>query len=84
MTTGETIALNRQTSIGKVMSLLFNMMSRWVITFLLRSKYLLISQLQSPSTVILEPHKIKSVTDSTVSPSICHQVMGLDVMILVF
>ena len=69
---------------GKVMSLLFNMLSRFVITFLPRSKHLLISWLQSPSAVILEPKKIKSVTVSIVSPSICHEVMGLDAMILVF
>ena len=84
MTTGKTIALTRQTFVGKVMSLLFNMPSRWVITFLPRSKCLLISWLQSPSAVILEPKKIKSDTVSTVSPSISHEVMGLDAMILVF
>ena len=84
MTTGITIALTRQTFVGKVMSLLFNMLSRLVITFLPRSKRLLISCLQSPSAVILEPKKIQSVTVSTVSPSICHEVMGPDVMILVF
>ena len=78
MTTGKTIALTRRTFVGKVMSLLFNVMSRLVITFLSRSKYLLISWLQSPSAVILEPKKIKSVTVSTVSPSICHEVMGPD------
>ena len=82
MTTGKTIALTRQTFVGKVMSLLFNMLSRLVITFLPRSKHLLISWLQSPSTVILEPKKIKSATVFTVSPSICHEVMGLDAMIL--
>ena len=81
MATGKTIALTRWTFFGKVMSLLFNMLSRLVITFLPRSKRLLISWLQSPSVVILEPPKIKSVT---VSPSICHEVMGLDAMILVF
>ena len=81
MTTGKTIALTRQTFVGKVMSLVFNMLSRFVITFLPRSKYLLISWLQSPSVVILEPRKIKS---DTVSPSICHEVMGPDAMILVF
>ena len=81
MTAGKTIALTRQTFVGKVMSLLFNMLSRLVITFLPRSKRLLISWLQSPSTVILEPRKIKS---ATVYPSICHEVMGLDAMILVF
>ena len=84
MTTGKTITLTRQTFVGKVMSLLFNMLSRLVITFLSRSKHLLISWLQSPSAVILEPPKIKSATVSTVSPSICHEVMGLDAMILVF
>ena len=75
MTTGKTIALTIQASVGKVMSLLFNMLSRFLIAFLLRSKRLLISWLQSPSTVILEPKKIKSVTASTVSPSLCHEVM---------
>ena len=84
MTTGKTIALTRWTFAGKVMSLLFNMLSRLVITFLPRSKCLLISWLQSPSAVILEPPKIKSVTVSIVSPSICHEMMGLDAMILVF
>ena len=84
MTTGKTIALTRQTFVGKLMALLFNMLSRLVIAFLPRSKRLLISQLQSPPTVILEPRKIKSVTVSIVSPSICHEVMGLDAMILVF
>ena len=84
MTTGKTIALTRWTFVGKVMSLFFNMLSRLVITFLPRSKCLLISWLQSPSAVILEPRKIKSVTVSTVSPSICHEVMGPDAMILVF
>ena len=76
--------MTRQTFVDKVMSLLFNMLSRLVITFLPRSKRLLISWLQSPSAVILEPLKIKSATVSTVSPSICHEVMGLDGMILVF
>ena len=76
MTTGKTIALIRWTFVGKVMSLLFNMLSRLVITFLPRSKRLLISWLLSPSAVILEPRKIKSDTVSTVSPSICHEVMG--------
>ena len=76
MTTGKTIALTRQDFVGKVMSLLFNMLSRLVIGFLPRSKRLLISWLQSPSAVILEPQKIKSGTVSTVSPSICHEVMG--------
>ena len=84
MTTGKTIALTRRTFVGKVMSLLFNMLSRLVITFLPRSKHLLISCLQSPSAVILELPKIKSATVTTVSPSICHEVMGLDAMILVF
>ena len=84
MTTRKTIALTRQTFVGKVMSLLFNMLSRLVITFLQRSKSLLISWLQSPSAVIWEPKKIKSVTVSTVSPTICHEVMGPDAMILVF
>ena len=73
MTTGKTIALTKWTFVGKVMSLLFNMLSRWVIAFLLRSKYLLISWLQSPSVVILEPKKIKSVTVSIVSPSLCYE-----------
>ena len=81
MTTGKTVALTRWTSVGKVMSLLFNMLFRLVITFLPRSKRLLISWLQSPSAVILEPRKIKS---ATVSLSICHEVMRLDAMILVF
>ena len=84
MNTGKTIALTRWTFVGKVMSLFFNMLSRLVITFLPRSKCLLISWLQSPSAVILEPPKIKSVTDSIVCPSICHEVMGPDAMILVF
>ena len=84
MTTGKTIALTRWTFVGKVMSLLFNMLSRLVITFLPRSKRLLISWLQSPSAVILEPPKIKSDTVSTVSPSISHEVMGPDAMIFVF
>ena len=84
MTNGKTIALTRGIYVSKVMSLLFNMLSRLVITFLPRSKRLLISWLQSPSAVILEPPKIKSVTVSIVSPSICHEVMGPDVMILVF
>ena len=80
MTTEKTIALTRWTCVGKVMSLLFNMLSRLVITFLLRSKCLLISWLQSSSAVILEPQKIKS---DTVSPSISHEVMGPDALILV-
>ena len=84
MTTGKIIALTRQTFVGKVMSLFFNMLSRLVIAFVPRSKHLLISWLQSPSVVILEPKKIKSVTVSIVSPSICHEVMGPDGMILVF
>ena len=84
MTTGKTIALTSQTFVDKVMSLLLNMLSRLVITFLPRSKHLLISWLQSPSAVILEPRKIKSATVSTVSPSISHEVMGLDAMIFVF
>ena len=81
MTTGKTIALTIRTFVGKVISLLFNMLSRLVITFLPRSKRLLISWLQSPSAVILEPRKIKS---ATVSTSICYEVMGPDTMILVF
>ena len=84
MTTGKTIALTRWTFVGKIMSLLLNMLSRLVITFLPRSKRLLVSWLQSPSAVILEPPKIKSATVSTVSPSICHEVMGPDAMIFVF
>ena len=84
MTTGKTIALTRWTFVGKVMSLLFNMLSQLVIAFLPRIKLLLISQLQAPSSMILEPKKIKSVTVSIVSPSICHEVMGTDAMILVF
>ena len=84
MTIGKTIALTRQTFVGKVMSLLYNRLSRLVIAFLPRSKHLFISWLQSPSAVILEPPKIKSVTVSIVSPSICHEVMELDAMILVF
>ena len=84
MTTGKTIALTRQTFAGKVMSLLFNLLSRLGIAFHPRSKHLLISWLQSPSAVILEPKKIKSDTVSTVSPSICHEAMGPDAMILVF
>ena len=81
MTTGKTIALTRRTFVDKVMSLLFNMLSRLVITFLPKSKHLLISWLQSPSAVILEPPKIKSDTVSTYSPSISHEVMGPDAMI---
>ena len=84
MTTGKTIALTRWTFVDKVMSLLLNMLSRLVITFLPRSKHLLISWLQSPSAVILESRKIKSATVYTVSASIFHEVMGLDAMIFVF
>ena len=84
MTTGKTIALTRWTFVGKVMPLFFNMLSRLVITFLPRSKCHLITWLQSPSAVILEPQKIKFVTVSIVSLSICHEVMGPDAMILVF
>ena len=84
MTAGKTIALARRTFVGQVMSLLLNMLSRLVTTSLPRSKHLLISWLQSPSPVIWEPPKRKSVTASTVSPSICHEVMGLDAMILVY
>jgi len=84
MTTGKTTALTRWTFVGKVMSLLFNMLSRLVIDFLPRIKCLLISWLQSPSAVILEPPKIKSVTFPIVSPSIYHEVMGPDVMIFIF
>jgi len=84
MTTGKATALTRWTFVGKVMSLLFNMLSRLVIAFLPRSKRLLISWLQSPSAVILEPKKIKSLTVSIVSPSICHKVMGPDAMIFIF
>ena len=81
MTTGKTIALTRWPFVGKVKSLLINKLSRLIITFLPRSKHLLISWLQSPSAVILEPRKIKSATVSTVSPSISHEVMGPDAMI---
>ena len=84
MSTRKTIALTRWTLVGKVMSLLLNMLSRLVITFLPRSKHILISRLQSPSEVILEPEKIQPVTVSIVSPSIYHEVMGLDAEILVF
>ena len=83
MTTRKTTALTRGTFVGKVMSLIFNMLSRLVIAFLPKNKRLFISWLQSPSAVILEPPKIKSLTVSIVSPSICHEVMGLDAMILV-
>ena len=84
MTNGKTIALTRWTFVSKVMSLLFNMLSRLVLTFLPRSKRLLISWMQSPRAVILEPKKIKLDTVSTVSPSVCYEVMGPDAMILVF
>ena len=84
MITGKTIALTKWTFVSKVTSLLLNMLSRLVIAFRPSSKGLLIICLQSPSAVILEPKKIKSVTVSIVSPSICHEVMGLDAMILVF
>ena len=84
MTTGKTIALTRWTFVGKVMSLLFNMLTGLVITFLPWSKHLLISWLQSPSATILKPKKIKSVTVSIVSPSICHEVMRPDAMIFNF
>ena len=84
MTTSKTKVLTRQTFVGKVMSLFFNMLYRLVITFLPRRKHLLISWLQSPSAVILEPKKIKSLTVSIAFPFICHEVMGLDAMILVF
>ena len=84
MTTAKTMVLTRQTFVSKLMSLLFNILSRLVIAFLPRNKCLVISQLQSPSAMILEPKKIKSATVSTLSPSICHEVMGLDTMILVF
>ena len=84
MTTGKTIALARRTFVGKVLSLLFNMLSRLVTAFLPRSKRLLVSWLQALSAVILEPKKIKSLTVSIVSPSICHEVMGPNAMILVW
>ena len=85
MTTGKTIGFTRRTFVGKVMSLLFNMLSKLVITFLPRSKRLLISWLQSPSAVILEPpQKVKSANASTIFPSFCHEVMGSDAIILVF
>ena len=84
MTTGKTVALTRQTFVGKIMSLLFYMLFRLVIAFLPRNKHLLISWLQSPSAVILEPKKIKSLVVSIVTPPTCHEVMGLDAMILVF
>ena len=84
LTTGKTTAMTRQTFVSKVMSLLFNMLSRFAMAFLPRSKHLLISWLQSASAVILEPKKIKSYTVSTVSPSISHEVMGPDATIFVF
>ena len=84
MTTGKTIALTRWTFVGKVISLFFNMLSRLVIAFLPRSMHLLISWLQSPSAVILEPKKIKTATVSIIFPSICHEVMELDAKILIF
>ena len=84
MTIGKTIGLTRQTFVGKVVCLLFNMLSRLVIGFLARSKRLLISWLQSPSAVILEPKKINSIFVSLFPPSICYEVMGLDAMILTF
>ena len=84
MTTGKTKALTRRTFVGRIMSLLFNMLSRLVITLLPKSKHLLISWLQLPPVVILEPRKIKSATVSTASPSICYEVMGPDAMIFVF
>ena len=84
MTTGKTIALIRWTFVGKIISLIFNMLSRFVIACLPRNKHLLISWLQSPSAVILEPKKTKSLTVSIVSPCICDEVMELDAMILVF
>ena len=84
MTIGKTIALTRQNFVGKVMSLLFNMLSRLVIAFLPGSKHLLISWMQSPSAVILDPKKIKSVTVSIVSPTVCHEGMGPHAMMFVF
>ena len=84
MTTGKTVALARWIFVGRVLSLLFNMLSRFVIAFLLRGKRLLISRLQSSSAVILETKKIKSLTVFIVSPCFCHEVIGLDAMILVF
>ena len=83
MTTGKTIASTRQNFVGKIMATIFNMLSRFVIALCPRSKHLLISWLQSPCTEILEPKKIKSVPVSIVSPSICHEMMGLDAMIFV-
>ena len=84
MTTGKTIASTIQNFVSKVMSLLYNVLSEFIIAFLPRSKHLLISWLQSLSTVILEPKRIKSLTVAIASPSICHEVVGLDAMILVF
>ena len=84
MTTGKTIALTRWTFVDKAMSQIFNMVSRLIVTFIPRSKRLLISWVQSPSAVILELQKLNAVTVSIVSPSICHEVMGPDAMILVF
>ena len=84
LTTRKTIVLTTQNFVGKIMSLLFNMLSRLVIAFLPRSRHLLISWLQSPSAVILEPKKIKSITVSIVSNSICHEVMGPNAVILAF
>ena len=84
ISTGKTIALVRWTFVGKVMSLLFNMLSRFIIAFLARSKHLLIISLQSTSALLLEPKKIKSITVSTISLSVCYEVMGPDAMILVF
>ena len=84
MTTRKTIALTRWTFLGKIMSLVFNMLSRLEVTFLPRNKHLLISWLQTLSAVILEPKKIKSATVSTFSPSVCHEVMGPDALIFVF
>ena len=84
MTTGKATVFTRQNFVGKVVFPLFNILSKFVITFIPRSKRLLISWLQSPSALILEPKKIKSVTVSIVSPPICHEVMGLDAMIFVF
>ena len=84
MTTGKTIALTRWTFVGKVMCLLFNMLSRLVIAFLPRSKHLLISWLQSPSALVLEHNKINSLTVSIVSPSVCHEVIKPDAMIFIF
>ena len=84
MTTGKTIALIIWTFVCKIKSLLFNMLSRFITAFIPMSKFLLISWLQSPSAVILEPKKIKSVIVSIVSPSICHEVMGPDAIIFIF